>query len=429
VKWTTFWLRWTPSPEPYDTTNRNPVTLVSPTEEDLFITLASNHVRRVSTPEGAQYYGLPIGAPITADVVAKINAEKGGTPPKGALKSSKQINNGENAPSVSVGGDGSGTAPTAAGMALQVHESTLSGPHKFKVGESEYTAPSGSKLVRPKDNPDMAYILTPDGTVHAFNKDGEVDVPESLAPALVSKFSNDLTSDPNYEELSFQDDGPAKGAAALKAGDTLHDLEGNVQFIKQSDGTFKHAALGAKVDAKDIQPMIDSGGLQTKENPALDGFKDKTPEEVKAALDAAQPGEHFHVGQEDPEQVGNAHVVKNEDGSFTSTDSTGGSQASITSTQLSYLKSHLFHHESTDHTDPDAADQDAQQRAAEEHGDHSRTRRGRERAFRQGGRPVHPRERRGLPDWHRLPPQRACEERDALQSQRSHQAERLLREG
>jgi hypothetical protein len=342
------------------------VTLVSPTEEDLFITLASNHVRRVSTPEGAQYYGLPIGAPITADVVAKINAEKGGTPPKGALKSSKQINNGENAPSVSVGGDGSGTAPTAAGMALQVHESTLSGPHKFKVGESEYTAPSGSKLVRPKDNPDMAYILTPDGTVHAFNKDGEVDVPESLAPALVSKFSNDLTSDPNYEELSFQDDGPAKGAAALKAGDTLHDLEGNVQFIKQSDGTFKHAALGAKVDAKDIQPMIDSGGLQTKENPALDGFKDKTPEEVKAALDAAQPGEHFHVGQEDPEQVGNAHVVKNEDGSFTSTDSTGGSQASITSTQLSYLKSHLFHHESTDHTDPDAADQDAQQQVAQD---------------------------------------------------------------
>lgn len=41
-------------------------------------------IRRVATPDGARYYGLPIGTPIAADLQRKVMKLKG-TPPEGAL--------------------------------------------------------------------------------------------------------------------------------------------------------------------------------------------------------------------------------------------------------------------------------------------------------------------------------------------------------
>jgi hypothetical protein len=324
--------------------------LVQPTAEDTFITLASNHVRKVASLEGSKYYGLPIGAPITADLVDKLKAEKGDAP-KGALTSEKNPNKGSFSPKATQQLTGGGEKPksgsTTVSQKIKVGKPTLTGPSKFKVGANLYSAPNGSKLIHPASNPDMAYVYTPDAKVYAFNDAGQIEVPEPLNGLLAQKFAGDLTNDPNYDEADFDAQAASYDMSNLKVGAVLNDKNGEAQFTKQEDGTFKHNALGAVVQEQDIQPLFDNGEL-VPEGSDEDGhlndafgeteamnFAAMDTEEVAAALDKLKPGAQLSYGAN-----GELHATKQENGTW---DVSGENvnATGVTSNSLKYVKSTL----------------------------------------------------------------------------------------
>lgn len=129
-------------------------------------------MRKVASPEGSRYYGLPIGTPITADVLDKARkANKGKPPPKGASKQSRTTSRGstaalpENSAPAQVKTAKANPKAAAAKAAAETPKAgkvstkasrkvkgkakvttpTLSGPTKFTAGGSDYEAPAGSK--------------------------------------------------------------------------------------------------------------------------------------------------------------------------------------------------------------------------------------------------------------------------------------------
>src|SRR5690606_15460151 len=95
-----------------------------------------------------------------------------------------------------------GTKPTPVSpnqrRPIEVIPPTIKGPNHFKIGDSDFTAPAGSKLIKPKTVEGVMYVVTPDGKVHAFNKAGEISVPDYLAPELEKKFKDLKANDPLY---------------------------------------------------------------------------------------------------------------------------------------------------------------------------------------------------------------------------------------
>jgi hypothetical protein len=148
----------------------------------------ANKERRVATPEGAQFFGLPVGAIITKDVEdSKVTAaaKLGIKPPSGALT-----------------GGTKATSTQGAEKPLTAKKPALEGPLKFSVGKAKYGAPAGSKLIGSKGFASkLTYVLTQKGKVHAFNPEGEVPVDSSLGQVLAVRFSGDLSNDDKFEEL------------------------------------------------------------------------------------------------------------------------------------------------------------------------------------------------------------------------------------
>ena len=66
--------------------------------------------------------------------------------------------------------------PTFAGNALPL-----------VVGKTRYGLPPGSKVAHAEGKP-MAYVLTPDGAVHAFTSSGEVEIPEPLGELIRARY-------------------------------------------------------------------------------------------------------------------------------------------------------------------------------------------------------------------------------------------------
>lgn len=149
------------------------------------------NVRYVRSSEGADFYGLPIGSVIVPDVVAKINREAaslGINPPEAALEDA----NGQVV-----------KTPAVIRPQIKVAPSKATGPSTFKIGGTSFGGPKGSRLVAPKNQPGVRYLIEPDGTIRAFNKDGEAEVPENLASVLEGRLSD--TS--RYEEVPFDSEG------------------------------------------------------------------------------------------------------------------------------------------------------------------------------------------------------------------------------
>lgn len=166
-----------------------------------------NDTRYVRTAEGAQFYGLPIGAPIRPDIITKRNRQAatiGIRPPQGAIEDSR----------------GRAISVPDAQPEVKVADPTLSGPLKFKVGDREFTAPEGSRLFGRRGNDGMRYVMS-DGAIHGFNHDGQADVPEALQKTLAERFDALDESDDRYEELDFDGGAPstdAQGGAPSTAG-------------------------------------------------------------------------------------------------------------------------------------------------------------------------------------------------------------------
>lgn len=314
-------------------------------------------LRRVATAQGAAYYGLPVGSIITADIIAakkKENSAKGSLPEKGMTQkvggkkpvkagSSPQQPAAAPTPSSSTSKSAKTAPKKATDLAktqlAKLSKASLKGPKKFKVGESEYSAPEGSRLIKSNKQDNFAYIVTPAGDVHAFTEKGEIEIAEPVKAALKNRFSGDLSGDTVYSEDKF-DDSLSKDTAnldALKVGAVLESSDGQPVFSKQEDGTWEHSELGISLESKDIQSLYDSGELSLSESanegtPAAEAdLARMSLKEAEAYFNSLPEKEELYVNY-----VGGVQkFVKQKEGTWKSEDQ---EFSPISSTTLAFFK-------------------------------------------------------------------------------------------
>lgn len=291
-----------------------------------FIQLAvGNGQRKVRTPEGARFYGQPIGTIITAEMIRAKKREakaQGITPPKGGLSKKPKavtVATGKASPASnfnsspagppkpgaskkSLGDAAFGKATPTPGIAadpkFQVKSPTIKGPNSFRVGDSSFTAPAGSKLIRPKNQPSVAYVYTPDGQVHAFTAAGEIDLDVyadgELKPVLEKKFKDLKSSDPLYKVEEFD---AASGLVDQKPGAVL-SKNGKPAFKKTESGTWLNEDLGIELTDDDLQPAFDSGkfDLETANTIEESDFSKMTQDELHSALESMPEGKQLAFG-------------------------------------------------------------------------------------------------------------------------------------
>lgn len=311
--------------------------------DEFLLTLAAGHTRHVKTLEGSKFYGLPIGAPITADVIAAKKAEaklKGIKAPKGALSKG----DGQLSPHTKVPAPGK---PAPAPKPPKVIKTALKGNQHFKVGNSDYSAPAGSKLIKAKGVDNVAYVRTPDGKVHAFTPKGEVEIPAPLDKVLEQKFGEDFTGDDQFDISDFDKTSASFGIEQMHAGDNLTDPQGNILFTKNNDGTWQDANFGLKLKEDDIKPMFDNGELIPEKTPTTEAaeqaftgnenlnFADMSADELKKTLEGFPAGHTLEAGAGASGEQN--YVTKNEDGTWKSSLT----QNDLQPDSLYYLKSVL----------------------------------------------------------------------------------------
>ena len=314
-------------------------------------------VRRVRTPEGAKFYDLPIGSPITPDVVAKVNAAKaakGLTPPKGALTSGEGSSKAPSSPK----------APAAPKSPSVVKASSLSGPAIFQVGGKTYHAPKSTKVIRPKNQPDIAYAKTPDGNIHAFNSKGEIEIPSALKAAMLAKFGPDFKGDDNYDVEDAFVQIKTQSLSGTKPGTSLVDASQRPMFTKNADGAWENSDLGLVFGDDDVKAMVDSGDLMVMEpdgetevgapgvpsKPLAEMSKDEAVE----ALAAMPLGSKFDVLGADGEVA--STVVKTEDGWLAEQAAEHPKDFSpISDLAMAHIRMALKEHTETTKEDDDAA--------------------------------------------------------------------------
>lgn len=332
--------------------------------EEFFVKLAG--IRKVRTPGGSAYFDLPIGAPITADAILKAKkkhaAAKGGSATSSGSPASSTTSTGG---SLGTGGSKPSalkTKQTPAGPVLDksadknaaankklvqpngaavvqpkpkatVENSSLSGPKKFKVGETEFNVPEGSKLFRSKTKDDRAFVIDPEGKGHVFMAKGEVVFPDLYKEALVEKLNGDLT-DTDYipalfddvEDKPKKDVTPGSSLADMPVGQVLRDAELTPQFVKQENGLWKHTDLDIDISDEKLQPMVDSGELQATTSSQDDDLQDvsipteidfskiETREEFDATLNEYEAGDQLAVykGEEADAEI----LTKDESGNW-----------------------------------------------------------------------------------------------------------------
>lgn len=295
-------------------------------------------VRKVRTPEGSKKFGLPIGAIITADAeaYAKANGFTDLAPEEkpGFKKSAKGK---FMAGTISGKAAAEKSAPKAQApkpLGLKVSKSTISGNKHFKVGEAKYNAPNGSKLIRPASQPGMAYVVTPDGKVHAFNEQGEISIPKPVDGILAQKFGEGFEGDEEYAVEEFEASSASHALPDQKVGSILTDADGTPQFKKLADNSWEHVDLGVKLKDQDLQDLYDSGDLipdaaDDDNNAAEQAFQDTkamnfaemSKEEAETALANLPVGQKLTVGETKWTKTGPEQ--------FTSDDGKGGTVKSL----------------------------------------------------------------------------------------------------
>ena len=292
-------------------------------------------VRKVRTPEGAKFYGLPIGSPIAAAVVHAKNLEAGlhgVLAPQGGLE----------------------TVRTPTG--LKIHETSLTGKSTFTLGtgdsEVTYAVPTGSTVIRSVANPEMVYVRTPDGDIHVFNEEGEIDLGAGLTKVLTAKFGPDFIASDQYtvEHMAAKAPEPVTAPSGTLAdaapGSTAVDVKGHTIFVKNSDGSWKHDSFGVTVSAADLQHALNTSELKivppgeqvTVEKPTIGSAASTT---IFSIADADLSVDVFikaMPGSTGSAKVGGVQVefTKQSDGSWTASEM-GGTFASL------YVSQHMRH--------------------------------------------------------------------------------------
>jgi 8-oxo-dGTP pyrophosphatase MutT (NUDIX family) len=277
-----------------------------------FIQLAVGDGRRkVRTPEGASFYDQPIGTIITADMIKKARAAgkaQGVKPPKGGLSKKVKtptIATGKASPAsnfdATPGAPGK-KSPVAAAPSqprFDIKPPSIKGPSHFKLGDSDFSAPAGSKLIKPKKTPDMAYVVTPDGEVHAFNPAGEIDLDTyqngALKPVLKKKFEDMKSSDPLYKVENF-DTAKTTGLVEQQPGAKLKK-NGKTAFVKQANGVWSNPDIGVEMSDEDLQGAFDGGEFDLEPTTTVDevDFAKMTEDELTAAFEAMPNGKQMKL--------------------------------------------------------------------------------------------------------------------------------------
>lgn len=164
-----------------------------------------------------KYYDLPMGAPITPGAKEAARLRNGGrSAPKGASKQSRVGPSfkaksplapapksmqaphvpGAPAPKAQVAVTPAKPAKPVARPIPKIEiQSTpsIGGTRKFEVGGKEHSAPAGSRVFNSTGGNSVSYVVTPDGDVHVFGKNGEV----KLAPEDQAMVKAAMAASPN----------------------------------------------------------------------------------------------------------------------------------------------------------------------------------------------------------------------------------------
>lgn len=231
--------------------------------------------RYVRTPEGAEKYGLPIGAPITADAIARAKARGRGytVPEDDARFGSKEPAAGRTRRTV-----GEIMRTTASNSSPR--RVTPEGPKKIAVGERGFSFPEGSRAFRSNKHDNFAIVRTPDYQLivitqggHAFELDGDLE--RELNENLDDDQSPDFTPDEPNPNLGSPDVPGAAGGDGPEVDafrpDNIEDMPGYLSEERIND------ILAGMEEAGLDQGARDAAELQLRRN------NDRIREEFNAA--------------------------------------------------------------------------------------------------------------------------------------------------
>lgn len=180
--------------------------------------------RRVTTPEGAAYFGKPIGSIIglaEEENLVRRTRRLGLRPPAEV------------------------TQTAARPEIIKDEDSTLEGPLGVTVGGKSFNLPEGSILKKSPTNSALMYVMLPGGAIHLLTPRGEVEIPESQIQAIRDDF----------EEAQ-------KDADSSNSQEVLIDLNGEEQYYRRPDGEWEHAELGVVITPEDMKKVVEEGELK-----------------------------------------------------------------------------------------------------------------------------------------------------------------------
>lgn len=159
------------------------------------------NVKHVRTPEGAKYYDLPMGAPITADAVKKAEALAKGVASSvgGARRLGAPQGPGPKSNILP------GNAPNGAPRVPEVPNGFPRGPkvpHVAKDAPNLPHAPGAPKartVPSPTGNKDISYLISPNETVRVQTKNGLVDLDPALQDAVLLRITEGTPHAPSPE--------------------------------------------------------------------------------------------------------------------------------------------------------------------------------------------------------------------------------------
>jgi predicted ABC-type ATPase len=201
-------------------------------------------MRKVATPGGSRYYGLPIGAPITADAIAKARARNGGKrPPAGSTAPAGAV---RGAPVKRVAQQREAAAAAQAARKVSptitfTPPSEKASGTKVKAGSAVFGVPKNSRTFK-KDGSLVSYNVDSAGNLRVLTPNGEANLtPEAEArvKALMVAERESLTE--TTPDAAPKPEEPATDAAPAKP---------RSRFARTNeDGTPKETPASPKVDS------------------------------------------------------------------------------------------------------------------------------------------------------------------------------------
>ena len=255
-------------------------------------------MRRVASAKGVEYYGQPLGTPITADLLERARKKNGGkAAPKGATKTYRANSPAlvSKKPKPLFQAAAAPAAPKAVKAPplppVRIVKDSVSGPKGFKLGKNTHTLPAGSRLFKPAGGENARLAITPDGNVHAYNEDGEVALDSQtearVKGLLVSDKGGvtDVTGDlgePDEEPEAKPEEKAPKAPPAPKPEDRTPPKEeappAKPKTVKTHTTTSRSARIAA--GGGETPPLHELDSSEASNFHKASGTKEHTPEDL-----------------------------------------------------------------------------------------------------------------------------------------------------